>query len=1619
MKRSRIGLLLVFFLFGISFVSAVTPVAIRLEDCKVGSVSADCSEYVNVSCHAEAQGNTSAFITSVSMSVNGNGYRAALTSGTYMNGTWSYNYQVTKDLQGAPITFQSVSATASDGSSCSAQNNIGSTTNSCYVLFSTPVAAANACVCSYTKATGAITTANTRPFTVTPSAACVDQRVTSYSEFADYCDPQWTPGYGACLGTFANGTQSLSGYMLKTYVASDGGVCCAATNNNVWFNHNTGSDCTAPIDAGSSISCTEDFWNAGGDTAGFNNITGFNTASYNSYSVIPAGNSFEPLVYDFNGDGSNEIVLSSRTKVGGVNLWLYSNKLALLATFSMGGNITGQPALVGITVDVDGATVFEPWVSKIQPPVLVVPYNTGSDARVNFFNMSGGVFSNMLLDKEYAIPGTNGSTLVSGITCDYDACYFYTSNGNLYAYKYSSYKNFVNVSVHNIDWRLDYVTNTWVYAGGATRFFTDSSPSIAKISRYARYVLVPQYYNGGSAGNYSQIFIASDFDIDHNQFVPRVRLNLLNELETQSNNQLSWSQIGKIAVSKPTIVSSGYKWQIGVSIEETYDSVVPKLKMGVYQFAYEPERTAPFPYSSNGYFETNYMLPIWKNIRSSSDEGISNIVALDSNKMAVSNSVKLATIPLGGNSAFDAPTVETNGYSLRTGLNTVDQMSPGWVSSDKRYMYSNGLVGSIRITDGSPGIVYNTVYAPYGVTADYGKTYSEFAGKNRMIFNWYYNSGYGNHFVLTSCRNVDNFFAPTTCSEYPFIYGWGSASNYHDLAASPVGSHPPYVSYSMGVIQLDGVLYSFDHILSSADPNYPASNYNDALRLISTSDSELYSSLWPFSYPGTLWQGSNGRIIAYNPSLDVLVTTAGIYQNFKGGTLGKNNDTNVTRFTLFSVAMSGAAFNFDWSNPKYIGTDGKKYTINLATVPATIIGTTASCSGTLLNTFNALFYNSDSHILGYKPVVNVFNGANNAPRYAYCDFSDDGNPLKYDYDTKMLFAGYPQLMSGNNIYNYNSRYVIRQYANNQGIYDGVTGDWYIAEVGFSSWVPTTNGWGDGLYYPLPNQGAFAIRLSLVDSRLTSASNSTSSAASIVNVLQSGSVVQAVSSGYARKGFISAGDFNADGTADIVAPTGFYNLKDLIFTSLPLGLNQEGEQSIPVDLNADRYMDVLSVTTNTSSTQSLKAKVTIPLVSSITQGPIAINNMRCSAVSGTNKVNVQLTATAVSPEKITVKIDAGDGSGAITSTPQTDGTYSLSYGASGTYTITATVVDFDSTAASKTCSVTIAIPATVVTPACGIGADGEFSYSDSVTAHNWRILKLPVGQTILKPGSGILTTSSNTEVAYSLTSCSYATTVAETKMWPGSSSGFYMYGTDPAKIVGIQFNRGSRSILNQDGEYLDVYPTDSLSHILSISMNRANGEYKLLMDGSTLYTGQLAFEVGGVAIKEGASWDYVRTTTSGAIVDTQKIVKNSSLVGDVSKLMGCNLDNQQNSNSLVVRTGFNNVNQYCISTGAAGKKASCDYIDLAVIATNYPECSKEAYNYCVKNLGSQQVTSGASVQGGTVCSSLFIISAGVTGIVYPTVNAGWNVFKSNITLAFLIVIILIIFLPIIASKRRGL
>jgi hypothetical protein len=1590
MKRSRIGLLLVFFLFGISFVSAiVNPVAIVLSNCKIGSVSADCGEYVNVSCNAFAQGNTSAFITSVSMSVNGNGYRAALTSGTYMNGTWSYNYQVTKDLQGTPITFQSVSATASDGSSCSAQNNIGSTTNSCNVQFVTPVAAANACVCSYTKATGSITTANTRPFTVTPSAACVDQRVTSYSEFADYCDPQWVPSYGACLGTFANGTQSLSGYTLKTYTASDGGVCCAATGNNVWFNHNTGSDCTAPIDAGSQISCTEDFWNAGGDTAGFNNITGFNIDSYNSYSITPAGNSFEPLVYDFNGDGLNEIILSSRDKVAGINLWLYSNKLMLLGTFSMGGNITGQPALVGITVDADGNTVLEPWVSKTQSPVLVVPYNTGGDARVDFFNMSGGIFSNMLVDKEYSIPGTNSSTLVSGITCDYDTCYFYTSNGNLYAYRYSSYKNGVNVSVHNIDWRLEYVTNTWAYPGSSTRFFTDSSPSIAKISRYARYVLVPQYYNGGSAGNFSQIFVASDFDIDHDQFVPRVRLNLLNELETQANNQLSWKQIGKIAVSKPTVVSPEYKWQIGVSIEETYDSAAPKLKMGVYQFAYEPARTIPFSYASNGYFETNYMLPLWKNIRSATDEGISNIVALSADKMAVSKSVKLATIPLGGNSAFHAPTVEQESGALSTTV-VNSYFHPKLVSDDKSYTHSITWINSRRIFDGMLGAT--SAASP---SANYGTIYFDFEGRKRLI-----TLGGAQQFAESSlkCTDVDTFFSPLyTCSDFSSTITTGIF---------------PAIWFLHGAVKLDGELYIFESrkLLNSAVVPELRLAHNPQTIYSWPNASFLYSSQYP-NFANYI-----GDIIAYDEASDTMLTASSLIRGFKAGFL---HGSPTSSHQYLSVSVAGSAFNFDWSNPKYIGTDGKKYTIDMSTTPATISSTTASCSGTLLNTFNALFYNSDSHILGYKSVVDVANGANNAPRYAYCDFSDDGNPLKYDYDTKLLFELWPTLLTANNIYQYNAEISIHQYANNQGIYDGVTGEWYVIQSGLTSYIPSTNGWGDGLYYPLPNAQSVINRLSLVDSRLTSASNSTSSSATTVTVLQSSSVVQSVSSGYAKKGYISAGDFNADGTTDIVAPTGFYDLKDLIFTSVPLGLNQEGEQSIPVDLNADGYMDVLSVTTNTSSTNSLKAKLSVPLVNSITQGPIAINNMRCSAVAGTNKVNVQLTAAALSPDKVTVKIDAGDGSGAITSTPQADGTYSLSYGVSGTYTITATVVDFDSTAASKTCSVTIVIPAIVATPACGIGADGEFSYSDSVTAHNWKVVKLPVGQTTLKPGSGILTTSSNTEVDYALTSCSYATTVAETKMWPGSSSGFYIYGTDPAKIIGIQFNRGSGSILNQDGEYLDTYPTDSLSHILSISMNRANGEYKLIMDGNTLYTGQLAFEVGGVAIKEGASWDYVRTTTSGSIIDTQKAVKNSSLVGDVTKLMGCNLKNQQDASSLTVRTGYNNVNQYCISTGSSGKKAACDYIDLAVIATNYPECSKEAYNYCVYNLGSQQVTSGATVQGGTVCSSLFMVSAGVTGIVYPTVNAGWNVFKSNITLAFLIVVILIIFLPIIASKRRGL
>ena len=1572
MKRSRIGLLLVFFLFGISFVSAVTPVAIRLEDCKVGSVSADCSEYVNVSCRATAQGNTSAFITSVSMSVNGNGYRAALTSGTYMNGTWSYNYQVTKDLQGAPITFQSVSATASDGSSCSAQNNIGSTTNSCYVLFSTPVAAANACVCSYTKATGSITTANTRPFTVTPSAACVDQRVTSYSEFADYCNPQWTPSYGACLGTFANGTQSLSGYMLKTYTASDGGVCCAATGNNVWFNHNTGSDCTAPIDAGSQISCTEDFWNAGGDAAGFNNITGFNTASYNLYSVIPAGNSFEPLVYDFNGDGSNEIILSSRTKVAGINLWLYSNKLVLLATSSLGGNITGQPSLVGITVNADGATVLEPWISKTQAPILVVPINMG-DARIEFINMSGGVFSNMLA-KEYAIAGSNGTTKVSGIVCDYGTCYFYADNNLLYSYNYE------NGTVHTINWRQRYVSGSWaVQPVNNDYIFADNSPSIAKISSDARYIVVPMNYNEGTFKD-GGMFVVSDLDAYHNVLTPVVRYILAPESETQSN-QLSWSQVGKVAVSKPTASGNGYTFQVGLSVEETYDSVAPKLKMGVFQFTMDPLGHVDI---SPNHIIVQSMLPLWKNIRSATDEGISNIVGVSGNDMVVKVSSSLATLPLGGTGIYTYPIIETISSDLGT---TPITFYPYAVSGDKLYYYGGRgtlYLKGFRISDGVTGLSISSWYA------NNLATYYEANGRNRLFFD-FINTFAGGSTSLFRAYDVDNFFTPVTASEF-VDYGGACWSG---------SVYWPVLYYPEGPIQLDGTLYN----LVNSQLGNACTSAGYVPQLVSVSDPKTVYKWKGVAITGVI---DYGRIISYDETRDIMLTQRYLIQGFKEGFTNATGVANNSRFTSLATFVSGSAFNFDWSNPKYIGTDGKKYTIDVSTTIPTITGTVTSCysvAGTGVG-FNALFYNGDNHILGYATKIPYVVGTNNAPPFAYCDFSDEGNPLVYSSTTQRMLALTGSISGGNITFTVGGP-LVRQYASNQGIYDGITGDWYLVEVGYD-WAVLGVG-----------NGAGRIRLSTVDSKLTSAKNTTTSSASTLDILRSGSVVKAISSGFSKKGFISSSDFNSDGIVDVLSPTGFYDLTNLTFTSLSLGLNQDGEMPVPIDLNADSYMDVLSVTTNVSLTQSLKAKVSIPLVSSITQGPIAINNMRCSAVAGTNKVNVQLTAAALSPDKVTVKIDAGDGSGAITSTPQADGTYSLSYGVSGTYTITATVVDFDSTAASKTCSVTIVIPATVVTPACGIGADGEFSYSDSVTAHNWKVVKLPVGQTILKPGSGILTTSSNTEVDYALTSCSYATTVAETKMWPGSSSGFYIYGTDPAKIIGIQFNRGSGSILNQDGEYLDTYPTDSLSHILSISMNRANGEYKLIMDGSTLYTGQLAFEVGGVAIKEGASWDYVRTTTSGAIVDTQKIVKNSSLVGDVTKLMGCNLDNQQNSNSLVVRTGFNNVNQYCISTGSSGKKAACDYIDLAVIATNYPECSKEAYNYCVKNLGSQQVTSGASVQGGTVCSSLFMISAGVTGIVYPTVNAGWNVFKSNITLAFLIVVILIIFLPIIASKRRGL
>jgi hypothetical protein len=273
-----------------------------------------------------------------------------------------------------------------------------------------------------------------------------------------------------------------------------------------------------------------------------------------------------------------------------------------------------------------------------------------------------------------------------------------------------------------------------------------------------------------------------------------------------------------------------------------------------------------------------------------------------------------------------------------------------------------------------------------------------------------------------------------------------------------------------------------------------------------------------------------------------------------------------------------------------------------------------------------------------------------------------------------------------------------------------------------------------------------------------------------------------------------------------------------------------------------------------------------------------------------------------------------------------------------------------------------------------------------------------------------------ELFHALSGCTYPTITVEAKMTPGVYSGFNVYEStsDKSNSFGVQFLSKLNQIRNYKGEVLA--DLGSGEKVAKIVLDQNQGQMRLFIDNEMVYSEELALSgIGGVQVYGDSTVDYVRVSTSGNRQNEPYESAAPDLEGNEAALENCDREAIQNAADRDARRSSVNVQQYC-----AGRDDNfCDTNELQLVVSRYPDCTKEAYNYCIDYTmpGENKLGTNAGLTGGVACSAVLGTASVWSGVVVPTTQVFWITATSNIYVALLILLVLTVLLPIIATRRR--
>lgn len=1586
MKLQGIVLSIVFFSLCSIFASAATVEELSITNCALGASTYSCSDSITASCNV-VNTISSIPVNAVTFTISGRSVSGSLFSGNSTNGVWQGTIANDVLLADQTISLQYVSASTTSGKTCS---GAGATDvpAGCHVTFGAQISASNTCSCTYSASIGPKTIYNTQVTTYTPNSACTTG-ASENTAFVDYCDPLWQASYGACTGTFTDPANPLLGKMLKTYTKGDPS-CCVKTSAGagyVWFNHNTGSDCKEPIDQGTYISCNMDpVTQSGLDSVHSfkDSSTNFNI-NQNTNTVVSDDVVYQPLMYDFNNDGRDEIVVFS--DLSGVEVKLYSNSLTLLDSDSQSFTaITGQPVLAGIVKNEDGTYHIPLTTNATSDPYILVPVIQGGVGKVAKYKVAGTSLNFI----EYIVTSSSSAGF-TGIMCHGDACYFADMNpAHSYMYSYDVKLGLAN----NVG-----LGNGALFSFGEVNQYNHGS-GWSIHSGYSVHNLPPVYLDSGPyigflVGNISVHYVMLMGGAGTPENGLPVSMIMLYPESLVGSTLTAWSFPGMSVVSN----------NIVLSFSESYVGVTNKTVLGVTGVNVHPDM-----FVGGGTYATYplYTNILWQGSVTDSTEGISNIATDSSDHNNPRAYVKVSTKTYSGGSSTGFLLPFLNKFTSNF---VFDNLKSGMVvSSDKQYVYGVGYnsvttyyaMKGFRISDGFNMLNQQFTgfsYAGYNYIYDQSLKntyYYELNNKNIIITRSLARSGSGYYRGAIMKYDVSDPLSPNNVGPIYYSMGQSTSNELYTIKGifSPTSSNNPYVVYVDQYPQFH--LGSPTPILGFVSSLSPP--------LSSVIKSEMVGA--GLSYP-------NSYIIAYDSANDLLYTQSEIIHNIR-------SVTNVTHTLLPPIGVAlqfgmrsageanignkGGLFNYDFERPRYIDSEGHKVKINIDDPNnPTFTTTTATCmfnSGYGLE-FLPLLYSSDSYILG----INLRTVIGASPQFAYCDFTDEGAPVIVNlgvvapHGNRWVAVGTQP--NGYYIWERPDYYSVASYAANNMVYDG-SGGWYLIATNrdVGEWTQQDLSTGLALY------DLDGTHVPVIQSSASSALSTT-----VYKLNTDGATDGSVVSSYTSSSKIGLMDYAGEGVLDVVTPDGFYDFNTGQFIAFKTGNDYPGESVLPIDINSDGFTDLLTY----GGYSRLRLVTTTPSADAIQAGNLSIVKFECSQIPNTGNVQFRLAATSPAPDDMVVSIDPGDGRGYITQAVTSyTGTYTVPYSSSGTYTSTAKVYDSSNpfNIATASCSIPVTVVGVTSTKTdCSLGADGEFEYSDALIKHNW------VGSpSTLSPSSGKVLLTSSSSFNYGLSKCSYATISAEMKVISGTGGVvFKLVGSDSANVVGINILKatsGKSAILDEAGNVIGQYDWNGNTYLtLGLAVDRLNGQAHYTLNGASLTSKSgKSMDIASVQMSGAGLVDYVRSSFAGGVLQQAEDTVNPNvgdLDGNVAALQKCDASKMADSSSLEVRRSYPNVDVYCQGRSNA-PIGVCNFAALSAMSSRYPECTKEAYNYCVyKAFKYETQNAEGGIAGGTACTALIAGSAVISQTVAPVMSGLWHVVLSNLLYVVIFVVILVI------------